>query len=129
MTYSLDMPADLIASLRDAARDADISAARTFGFGGSTWNADTPSGTGTGPRTLTPVGQVYGLAFRQRPGPLSPTGAGTPVLADQWRFIALSGTVTPGMVLTSTVDSRYQFGVASIEPWYEYRRAELERRR
>lgn len=129
MSYSLDMDADLIASMRDDARDANISAARTFGFGGSTWGADAPSGTGTGPRVLTPAGQVHGLAFRQNPGATAPVAGGTPILADVWRMIVLSGDLVPGMVITSVADSRYEFGITSIEPWYDYFRAELERRR
>ena len=129
MSYSLDLPADLIASMRDQARDASISAARTFGFGGSTWDADVPSGTGTGPRVLTSSSEVHALAFRQRPGVTARSAGGTPVLDDVWRMIVLSGTVVPGMVLTSQADDRYQFGVASIEPWFNYFRAELERRR
>lgn len=129
MSYSLDLPADLIAELRSDARDASISAARTFGFGGSTWDADVPSGTGTGPRVLTPAGQVHALAFRQRPATTAPAAGGTPMLADTWRMIILAGDVRPGMVLTSTTDSRYTFGIGTIEPWYEYFRCELERRR
>lgn len=129
MSYSLDLPADLIASMRDAARDADISAARTFGFGGSTWDAEVPSGTGTGPRVLTPAGRIHGLVFRQQPGQTAPTGGGTPILADVWRLILLDGELRPGMVITSTTDSRYAFGIGTIEPWYEYFRCELERRR
>lgn len=129
MSYSLDLPADMIASMRDAARDANISAARTFGFGGSTWDAEAPSGTGTGPRVLTPAGQVHGLAFRQKPGQTTPTGGGTPILADVWRFILLGGDLRPGMVITSQTDDRYVFGIGTIEPWFEYFRCELERRR
>lgn len=128
MSYSLDLPADLIASMRDQARDAGVSAARTFGFGGSNWDAEVPSGTGTGPRVLTDAGQVAALAFRQKPGVTAAAAGGTPVLDDVWRMIVLTGNVTPGMVLTSTADARYSFDVASIEPWYEYFRAELERR-
>ena len=129
VSYSLDLPADEMQSLRDSARDADISAARTFGFGGSTWDAGLPSGQGTGPRVLTSAGEVHALAFRQKPGLTAPAAGGTPVLADVWRMIVLDGEVTPGMVLTSVADARYTFGVASIEPWYDYFRCELERRR
>lgn len=129
MSYSLDIPADLMASMRDTAKDANISAARTFGFGGSTWDAEVPSGQGTGPRTLTPAGEVHGLAFRQKPGQTAPAAGSTPVLADVWRMIVLSGDVLPGMELTSQADARYRFGVGTVEPWYEYVRCELERRR
>jgi hypothetical protein len=127
VSYSLDLPADIIASMRDQARDADISAARTFGFGGSNWDAEVPSGQGSGPRTLTPAGQIHALAFRQKPGQIAGAAGGTPVLDDIWRMIILSGDVTPGMVLTSQADSRYKVGVASVEIWYDYFRAELER--
>lgn len=127
MSYSLDLPADIIAGMRDSARDADISAARTFGFGGSTWDAEVPSGQGTGPRTLTPAGTVHALAFRQKPGQVAPVTGGTPVLDDIWRMIILGGDVAPGMVLTSQSDSRYKVGIASVEIWYDYFRAELER--
>lgn len=129
MSYSLDLPADVIASMRDQARDADISAARTFGFGGSTWDAEIPSGQGTGPRTLTSAGVVHALAFRQKPGQVAHSAGGTPVLDDIWRMIILDGDVVPGMELTSQADPRYKVGIASVEPWYEYFRAELERRR
>lgn len=129
MSFSLDLPPDLIASLRDTARDADISAARTFGFGGSTWDAGVPSGQGTGPRSLTPAGVVHALAFRQKPGATAPSAGGTPILNDVWRMIVLDGDVRPGMVLTSQADSRYIVTVESIEPWYDYFRAELERSR
>jgi hypothetical protein len=54
---------------------------------------------------------------------------GTPVLDDIWRYILLSGSVLPGDVVTSSADSRYAFGVASSEPWFDYIRGDLERRR
>jgi hypothetical protein len=127
MTYSLDLPADVITSLRDAARDADISAARTFGFGGSNWGLSRPSGVGVGAKSLVSQDAIHGLAFRQRPGTLALAGGGTPVLADIWRFIVLDGDVQPGDVITSVADSDYEFGIASIEPWYQYERCELER--
>lgn len=129
MSYSLDLPADLIASLRDGARDASISAARTFGFGGSTWDYAEPTGTGTEPKVLTAIGSVQALAFRQKPGPLAGAAGGTPILADVWRLIVLEGTVKPGGVIVSQSDPRYMFGIDSIEPWYDYRRAELARLR
>lgn len=129
MTYSLDLPPDTIASIRDQARDASISAARMFGFGGSSWDAAIPSGQGTGPRTLTGAGVVQGLAFRQRPGQTAPSAGGTPILNDVWRMIVFDGDVRPGMVLTSQADPRYVVEIASVEPWYDYFRAELERRR
>jgi hypothetical protein len=129
VSYSLDLPADLIASMRDTARDASISAARTFGLGGSTWDYAEPAGTGTGPKVLTSVGTVQALAFRQRPGSLAAAAGGTPVLADVWRLIILDVTLSPGRVIISQTDSDYRFGIASVEPWYEYRRAELERAR
>lgn len=129
MSYSLDIPADLISELRDSARDASISAARTFGFGGSTWDVGRPSGIGTGPRTLTSVGAVMALAFRQKPGVTAPVGGGTPVLADIWRLIVLEGALHPGDVIVSQADPRYGFDVGTIEPWYDYKRSELLRLR
>jgi hypothetical protein len=129
MTYSLDLPTDVIAGMRNLARDADISAARTFGFGGPDWDASVPSGQGTGARTLTPAGTIHGLAFRQKPGVQEGVAGGTPVLDDVWRMIVLDGELRPGMVLTSQADSRYQFSIGTIEPWYEYFKCELERRR
>lgn len=128
MTYSLDIPADIIASMRDGARDATISAARTFGFGGSTWDYAEPLGSGTQPKVLTSVGAVQALAFRQRPGGMAPAAGGTPVLADVWRLIVLEGTVKPGGVIVSQSDRDYAFELKSIEPWYQYKRAELLRR-
>ncbi len=127
--YSLDLPLDVIAQLRDAARDADISAARAFGFGGSNWGVERPSGVGTGARSLVDQGTIHALAFRQRPGGLGVVAGGTPALADTWRMIVLAGDVLPGDVVTSEADDDYVFGVASLESWYEYTRAELERRR
>lgn len=129
MSTSLDIPADLITELRDSAKDATISAARTFGFGGSTWDVGRPSGIGTGPRSLTSVGTVMALAFRQRPGVTAPIGGGTPVLADAWRLIVLTGGVHPGDVIVSQADPRYGFDVGTIEPWYDYKRCELLRLR
>jgi len=130
VTFSLDLPADVIAAMRDDARDASISAARTFGFGGSTWDVDRPSGIGTGARSLArQAGALHALAFRQRPGGLGAVAGGTPALADTWRMIVLAGDLLPGDVVTSQADARYVFGVASLEPWYDYLRAELERRR
>lgn len=135
MSYSLDLPADAIASVQHAARDAAISAARTFGFGGSTWDVDRPLGGTTAARTLIDAGTLHALAFRQRPGALTIAGGGTPVLGDVWRLIvlgaedALSGILRPGDRITSQADSDYIFTVASIEPWYDYFRCELERSR
>jgi len=129
VSYSLDIPADVIASMRDGARDASISAARAFGFGGSTWDVDRPSGIGTGPRTLTSVGTVHALAFRQKPGTAAPAAGGTPLLADVWRLIVLEGSLRPGDVVVSQSDPRYGFAVGAMEPWYDYFRCELERRR
>jgi hypothetical protein len=141
---SLDLPPESEALTRDAARAATLAAARAFGLGGDTWLISRPSGTGPAARTLTPLGHVAGLVFRQRPGPLAPAGGGTPVLADLWRAILDTGDILdadeddtgldarPGDVITSQADSAYTFGLASLEPWYadgEYKRCELERRR
>jgi len=129
VSTSLDIPADVIASMRDGARDATISAARAFGHGGSSWDVGRPSGIGTGPRTLTSVGSVQALAFRQRPGVTAPAAGGTPLLADVWRLIVLDGSLRPGDVIVSQTDPRYGFDVGTIEPWYAYKRAELTRLR
>ena len=129
MSYSLDIPVDLMQDMRDTAKDANISAARAFGFGGSTWDYAIPSGQGTGPRTLTSVGTVQALAFRQKSGGLASAAGGTPILADVWRLIVLQGNPRPGAVIRSQLDPRYAFGIGTIEPWYEYKRCELERLR
>lgn len=129
MTLSLDLPPDMQATIRDYAKDANIAAARLYGFGGSIWDAERPSGTGTAAKVLTEIDDVHVLAFRQRPGYLAGVAGGTPALNDIWRAIVLDGDLQPGDVITSQVDDDYCFGVASIEPWYDYQRAELERRR
>jgi hypothetical protein len=117
------------ADLRDAARQADIDAAWAFGFGGTTWHVQRPSGSGTGARTLTTAADVTLLAYEQQYAPTVPNSAGVPVAAQLWRYILLSGQLQPGDVVTSADDSRYTFGVATIEPWYAYLRGDLERRR
>lgn len=117
-------------AVQDAARAADLAAARAFGLGGELWNYAAPSGTGVGERVYVSAGVVRGLAFRQQPGPVQVVVAGgTPVLDDQWRFFPLSGAVAPGGVIVSQADNRYQFTIASLETWYGYTRANLERLR
>jgi hypothetical protein len=116
-------------ALREYARAATLAAARTFGFGGDTWSLSRPSGTGVAARSLVASSQITALAFRQRPGALGVVATATPALADIWRMIVISGAVLPGDVVTSTGSPSYTFGVSTIEPWYEYTRAELERRR
>jgi hypothetical protein len=120
---------DMRAGLRDAARQADIDAAYAFGFGGTSWHVVRPSGSGTGVRTLVAADDVTLLAFEQQPAPVAPAASGVPILAPVWRYILISGTVQPGDVVTSAADSRYAFGVATTDPWYEYIRGDLERRR
>jgi hypothetical protein len=120
---------EMRADMRAAAKQADLDAAYAFGFGGTEWRVARPSGAGPGTRTLVAAADVTLLAFRQKPGPIAPNSGGAPVLADVWRYILLSGTVRPGDVVTSAGDSRYSFGVAATEPWYEYIRGDLERRR
>lgn len=125
---SLDLPPETIAAMRTMARDATIEAARAFGFGGEAWAVSVPSGSGVGPKTLVASDAIQALAFRQRPGYLGPAAGDTPVLGDIWRMIVVSGSVTPGAVVTSVEDARYRFGIASTEPWYDdYIRCELER--
>ena len=127
---SLDLPADMRAAVQDAARAADIAAARAFGLGGELWNYATPSGAGVAERVYVSQGTVRGLAFRQQPGPVQVAVlGGTPVLDDVWRFFPLSGAVSPGGVIVSQADNRYQFTIASTEPWYGDTRCNLERLR
>jgi hypothetical protein len=122
-----DLPVELQEAMRDAARDATISAARTFGFGGEAWSVERPTGAGVAAKTLTAQPTVTALAYRQRPGALAQAVAGTPVLADMWRLILLAGALQPGDVITSVADAAYRFNVADVESWYEYTRCELER--
>ena len=124
-----DLPPAMREAMRDAARDATISAARTFGFGGDTWSVQRPTGAGVGPKTMIAQPSVTALAFRQRPGGLAAALAGTPVLDDVWRLIVLAGTLQPNDVLTSVSEPMYKVTIASVEPWYEYQRCELERMR
>lgn len=135
------LDASMIADLRAAARQADIDAAAAFGFGGASWYVDRPAGSGTATRTLARVGTVAALVFRQAPGPVAPSAPGVPILADVWRVLQTglvltvsgtavgSGALKAGDVLTSAADTRYVFGIASTEPWYDYTRGDLERRR
>lgn len=124
------LPIELIDWMRHAARDATIESARAFGFGGSTWSVARASGTGPAAREPTVLpGTVVLLAFRQAPAGVAGVAGGVPALADTWRAVLISGNVMPGDIVTSTADPRYQFGVATIEPWYEYARLELERSR
>lgn len=120
---------DMRADLRGAARQADIDAAYAFGFGGVTWHVSRPSGTGPGTRVLTTQQDVTLLAFEQEVAPVAPNASGVPIAAAVWRYILLDGTLLPGDVITSVADSRYAFGVATTDPWYEYFRGDLERRR
>ena len=122
-----DLPAATASGMRLAARDAGLAAARAFGFGGERWAVQRPSGVGVGARTLVDRPEVRALAFRQAPGPLAPATAGTPVLADVWRLLLVSGELRPGDVIASVAPSGYAFAVADAEPWYDYVRFELTR--
>lgn len=122
-----DLPVETQEAMRDAARDANIAAARTFGFGGEAWTVERASGVGVGPKTTTAEPNVTALAFRQRPGGQGVAVAGTPVLADVWRLILLAGELEPNDKITSVADPAYQFTIGTMEPWYEYMRCELER--
>ncbi len=124
---SFNLPAEMQEAMRDAARDAAISAARTFGFGGEAWTVSRPTGAGVAAKTLTAQPNITALAYRQRPGGLAQALAGTPVLADVWRLILLTGELLPGDVITSVTSPAYRFSIGDLEPWYEYTRCELER--
>lgn len=107
---------DLAEQLRDAARDAAIAAAKAFGFGGDEWTVN-------GGDTIT------AYAFQQRPGDLRETEPGVAVGDSVWRAIIVSGDVRNGDRIQSVEDASLRFTISSIEPWYEYRRGELERTR
>jgi hypothetical protein len=117
--------------MRDAAKDANIAAARAFGFGGEVWTVARPEGAGIAAKTLTAQGTTELLAFRQRPGQQGAAGGGTPVLADIWRYIQLSPAsgeaLAVGDVIVSEAGDAYVFAIANAEPWYEYVRGDLER--
>lgn len=126
----LDLSGDQIDAMRAAARDADIAAARAFGFGGESWWVDraTPTGT-TGPRTPVRLPDtIAALAYRQQPSVLAGTTAGQPVGNEIWRAIILelSANVQVGDTLVSENPSgQYRIQIDAIEPWYEHRRAEV----
>lgn len=118
--------------MRGAARQADIEAARAFGFGGSLWTHARPAGDGPAPRDITILADVLVLyAYRQAPGPIGSVAGATPVLADTWRYVLVSGSsdVLPGDIITSVDDAAYTFGIVSAEPWYDHAQGALERRR
>ena len=125
--FSLDLPLETIGTMQNLARDASISAARTFGFGGSNWSVQRPSGVGLGARTLVTVADIHGLAYLQRPSPLARLET-TETLDDDWKLILFDGTLKAQDVITSASDSTYTFTVISVEPWYDYDRATLTRR-
>lgn len=126
----LQLADDMITTIRAAARDATIESARAYGFGGSTWSVERPSGSGTAARTLVPLADtVQALCFRRVPSPVALVGGGTPVLDERWQVIVLSGDVQEGDVLTSTTEPQYAVHVQSLEGWYAYRRGEIEERR
>lgn len=127
--FDLRLPAELTAEIRAAAQDATIAAARAFGFGGSSWWVDRPSGSGTD--TRVPVRQptpVQALCFRQKPSSLAATATGDPAGDELWRVIVLDQEtdIQPGDVLTSEVPSGgYAVRVDSLERWYDYARGEV----
>lgn len=121
----LDLPAELTTTMREAARAADIAAARAFGFGGEVWDVSVPTGTGPAARTMVPSGSVGGLAYRQAPAVLKGSTAGVLVGGEQWRFILFSGSLQPNAQITSRTTPAYRFTVVSLEPWYDHAQAEL----
>lgn len=125
MTVNLDLPSGMVDTLRDAARAADLAAARVFGFGGEVWDVAVPVGTGPAARTMVPSGSVGLLAYRQEPAPLRATAAGVPVGGEVWRFILFSGGVPVGTQITSRTNPAYRFTLTSLEPWYDHSRGEL----
>ena len=126
-----DLPAQTIEAMRDAAKAANIAAARAFGFGGEVWTVARPEGEGVAPKVLTAQGTTVLLAFRQRPGGQAAAAGGTPVLADVWRYIHLSPAsgeaLLVGDVIVSETDDAYMFAIANAEPWFDYVRGDLER--
>ena len=122
----LTLSTELRAEVRDAARDATIAAARAFGFGGSTWQVERPSGAGIGERIRVPVaGTVQALCFRTRPSAAADVAGGAPALDERWEVIVLAGDVQARDVLVSTVDAT-EVRVQSLEAWYDYQRGTLE---
>lgn len=116
----------LILDLQEAARAATLAAAQAFGFGGSTWTVERPSG-GPGPRTLLPIsGTVQALCFRTRPSRERPVAGGQLAMAEEWQVIVLDGDVQARDVLRSTIDSTVAVRVRSLERWYDYERGQLE---
>lgn len=136
----LNLSSSQIEQMRDAARDADIAAARAFGFGPAYWYVDRPTGAGTtGPRTLTRVLddddqplQVNALAYRQQPSVLAGNTSGQPVGNEIWRAIVLdlAADIHTGDTLVSVPsgdwpEGNWQLLIDHIEPWYNHRRAEV----
>lgn len=121
-----DLSAAVIEAMQDAARDAALAAAQTFGFGGATWTVERKTGNGvSAPATSAPASSITGYAYRQRPGARAPTAAQTAALDDQWFIIVTAGEVKVRDVLTSVADGR-ALTVKTREPWYEYQRCEVE---
>ena len=135
--HDLILPTDMIDAMRDAARDATIASARAFGFGGSTWVVERPSGSGTAARLPVRLpGTVQALAFRQRPSVLvgpggkSPTGGAIGVADEVWRVIVLDDGDLQDVQVDDTLIStdpsgEYRVRIDSIERWYDYRRCEV----
>lgn len=124
---SLNLPAELVAELRAAARAATLSAAATFGLGGSVWEVLRPAGTGMGARALPPSGpDALCYVFRRRPARAAEAQPGPPVGAAPWGIVVVSGSVEPGDRLVSRAAAALQTTVTSLEPWYEYQQGDVE---
>jgi hypothetical protein len=115
-----------IAAMRQAAQQANIDAAKAFGFGGYAWTVVRTTGDGVASDTTqAPAASVSGYAYRSRPSPISPTDPQTGALDERWYFILVSGTLQIRDVLTSSDDGR-QLAVEAVEPWYDYHRCTVE---
>lgn len=124
----LNLPTELVADIRASARAATLSAARTFGMGGSTWEVLRAAPSGMAARTLPPSGpDALAYIFRRRPTRAQPAGAGgVPVGAAPWGIVLVSGDVRTGDRLISRADSRMKTTVKSLEPWYDYAQGDVD---
>lgn len=127
----IDLSGDQITDMRTAARDAAINAARAFGFGGSQWVVERPSGGGPGARSPVVLpGLVHALAYRQRPSQLAAALAGQPVGDEIWRVIILDIEADVQVDDTLVPPSGGQaIHIDSLEQWYDYRRGEVSEAR
>lgn len=116
-------------AMRNAARDATISAAKAFGFGGADWSVERWTGDGvTAARVGSGIANITGYAYRQRPGVVALAVVGAPVPDDIWRLIVIDGELEEGDIVTSTATSE-QLTIMSVESWYDYVRCDVERHR